>query len=56
MKTILDVQYNEFCALDMYLPEKENFSTVLCFFGGAQLTSHFNVQKFEEGTDPSLRG
>ena len=34
MKTILDVQYNEFAALDMYLPETQGFQTLVYFHGG----------------------
>lgn len=36
MKRYLDIAYNQYevCKLDVYLPEKENFTTVIYFHGG----------------------
>ena len=37
MKKILDREYNDNCALDIYLPEQTEFSTVIYFYGGGMV-------------------
>lgn len=37
MREYKDIAYNEYCKLDMYLPDKENFSTFVYFHGGGMV-------------------
>lgn len=50
MQEITDVHYDSFddCRLDLYLPEKENFETVVYFHGGGLTGGHKNDYYYVE--------